>query len=303
MSTKQMHHFSHGSGAYSDFPDHNIWFIPALIKHINVVLKATGPQIILKEYLEDDLIFDISDREITHTITVKYADSTHKLDSFIIELIKNINTQLIHRFNGYGIVPMRQAPPTPESTINSILYLAFASRLEVQHGIDGFTVLGSNDDYTSIIPEHAQSIPQILLPIPFEQLTLKYVSDYYDGDHHLPVYADTPEAIREELEKLLKLNPNNKIAISIGKIPDSSSEKVEVMYSMGLIQAKGLVDRWAFVELGNQFNQLLKEEERRYCLVARNDSNYLYVYCDKAEFELLNENDLVHEDYINTFIS
>lgn len=303
MSTKQMLYFYHGSAFYSDFPDLNEWVIPSLIKHLNTVLKATDTQIILKKYQENDLVFDISDNEILHTITIRYDDFLFNLDLFIIELVKKINTQLIHRFNGYGIVPLRHAPPTPAIAINSSLYLAFASQSEVQNGIDGFTILGNSNDYISIIPEHAQTIPQFSLPIPFKQLTLKYVSEYYEGNHHLPVYADMPEALQEELELVLQLNPNNKITVSIGMIPESRLEQVEVMYNLGAIQAKGLVDRWALIELGNQFNQLLKEEEHRYCLVEPDRDNYLYVYCDKAEFELLMENDYVNKNYTNIFMS
>lgn len=302
MSTKQMLHFYHGSAFYSDFPDLNEYFIPILIKHINIVLKATGPQIILKKNLENNLVIDISDNKILHTITIQY-DDFFNLDLFIIELVKKINTQLIHRFNGYGIVPLRRTHSTPATDNNSNLYLAFASQLEIKNGIDGFTILGNINDYISIIPEHAQTNPQISLPIPFNQLSLKYMSDYYEGNHHLPVYADMPGVLQEELEKVLQLNPNNKITVSIGKIPASSSEKVEVMYNMGTIQAVGLVDRWALIELGNQFNQLLKDEEHRYCLVEPDGFNYLYVYCDKVEFELLTENDFVHKDYTNIFIS
>jgi hypothetical protein len=297
MGTKQILQFYHGSGAF-DFPDHNTWFIPELIKHINRVLKATGPQIILKDYLECDLVFDISDKDGIYAITIKYDDFLFNLDLFIVELIKKINTHLIHRFNGYGIVPIRHR----EKDINC-LYMVFASRQEVQNGLDGFTILGTNNDYISIIPENAQTIPLITLPIPFKQLTLKHISEYYEGNHHLPVYAHMPEVLQKELEKILQLNPKNNITVLLGKIPESSLEKVEVVYKMADKVATGFVDRWALVKLGNQFNQLLKEKEHRYCLIQPDLGNYMYVYCDKTEFELLKENDFVDQDYTNIFIN
>ena len=59
MSNKQMLHFYHGSGAYSDFPDLNEWFIPEMIKHINFVLKATGWK---DEKLVEEKIADVLDK-------------------------------------------------------------------------------------------------------------------------------------------------------------------------------------------------------------------------------------------------
>jgi hypothetical protein len=304
MSSRQMFSHHHGTGVYSDFPDTRPF--PWLIKDLNRVLKAVGTDsclIILKVDSEHTMEFDIVDNHALHPVTISYKDYIFKFDLFIIELVKRINTHLIHRFSGYGIVPLRMAPPASDLNVRSFLYFTFASRMDIIKGIPGYNILGSADDYIPLIPEEAQAVPLIPMPSPFDQLDVKHKSKQFDNTHHLFIDADMPEVLQDEIEGVLKLNPSNKISVNI-KIYQTKEvhlAKAELIFTLNNIQTIGLVDRWAFAELGNQINQLLNDNDRRYCLLEPNESNYVYAYCTKEEFELLKENEYVHENYMNTF--
>ena len=305
MNPKQMIRLYHGSAIYAEFPEHTNWFIPELVKNLNKVLKAVDAhacRLTLKNYLEEFIELDISDDQAQYTITIRYDDFVFRFDPFIVEFIKKINTHLIHRFNGYGITPLRPVISENQAYALSNLFFAFASRLDVLNGLPGYSILGNNSDYIPLIPEKAQTILHIPMPVPFEQLDLKHKSKDYDSNHHLPVYPDEhlTKYLHDEIELVLKLNPDNKIKINVGPVIDPV-EKVEVVYITDNLQTTGLIDRWAFAELGKQFNQLLKGKDQQYCLLEPADGNYIYVYCDNTEFELLKNNDYVHKDYMDIF--
>jgi len=140
------------------------------------------------------------------------------------------------------------------------------------------------------------------------KLTLKkYLDDVMEfdisDDHHLPADEDMylPKALQREIERILELNPENTIKISVGGTIDPATKKVEVAYTTGKIKTTMLIDSWGLAELGNQFNQLLKVKDQQYCLLEPDADAYMYVYCDKPEFELLKKNEYVHADYLNIF--
>ena len=306
MTPGQMIHFFHGNAVYIEFPEHEQWFIPKLVNDLNRFLKGVDGHtcsLTLKNYLGKIVEFEISDDQVQHIITIRYDDFLFKLDPFLVEFVKKINTYLIHRFNGYGIVPLRPVVPANEEYVKSNLFLAFASRTAVLNGIPEYSILGDKSDYIPLIPEEAGNILHIPMQVPFNQLHLKHASDYYEGNHHLPVYLemDFSGYLHDEIALILNLNPNNKINVHVGPVVDTVTEKVEVVYRIDDLQATGLVDRWAFIYLGKQFNQLLKGNDQQYCLLEPDGDNYIYVYCDYSEFELLKENEYIHKDYVNIF--
>ena len=301
MTDKQVIHFFHGNAVKLEFPHHKDWFIPKLIRHLNMVLAAVDEHtsgIILKTHLDDILEIDISDGDLKHTTIMLYENYESKFDEFIVDFVQKINTLLIRHFNGYAIVPLRINTTSDES-----LYFSFASRLELLSGITGYSLSGDIQYYLDLLPEEAKEIPQIPLPLSLDQLNLKYRSDLYDGRHYLPVYPDSdfPKWLQEELENVLDINPENTIQLKIDSQIDPVSQKVAVVLISGQFQTTEHLDRLNFYELGLMFNKLLKDKDKRYCLLADDQENYIYAYCDSTEFELLCKYDYVETHYQHIF--
>ncbi|PSL34462.1 hypothetical protein [Chitinophaga ginsengisoli] len=306
MPEKQAIRFFHGDAVKKEFPDHHEWFVPELIKHLNSLLAAINDpvcRIVLKNNNEHLLEMEISDGPIRHTESILYDNYIDRLDNFIVDVIKTVNAHLIHRFNGYGIVPLRSAAAPNESFIISNLYLAYASRRELLHGIQGYSLLGDVDNYLFLFPEEAKEIPQIPVRLTLEELNLQYQSDLYDGRHYLPVYADkeAPQWLREELEKVLNINPGNTIQLDINSPADPVSNRMKVVFNSGRFQTVEHLDKWNFYELGMMFNKLLKDREEKYCLLRPDDDNFIYAYCDKTQFELFKKYDYVEVHYLHIF--
>jgi hypothetical protein len=306
MPENQTIRFFHGDAVKIEFPDHHEWFMPELIKHLNSVLAAINDpvcNIVLKNDDGDLLEVEISDGQIRHTARILYDDYIARLDDFIVDLVKTVNARLIHRFNGYGIVPLRSASAMNESFIISNLYLMYASRPDLLKGIPGYSLLGDADNYLPLFPEDPNEMPQIPLRLTLEQLNLQYQSDLYDGRHYLPVYADNeaPQWLREELEKVLNINPENTIQININSPADPVSNRMKVVFSAGPFQTVEHLDKWNFYELGMMFNKLLKDKEEKYCLLRPDDDNFIYAYCNRTQFELFRKYNYVEVHYLNIF--
>jgi len=306
MPEKQTIRFFHGDAVRKEFPDHHEWFVPELIKHLNSVLAAINDptcRIVLKTNDEALLEIELSDGLTRHTERMLYDDYIDRLDGFIVDFVKMVNTRLIHRFNGYGIVPLLSTAGANESFNKSCLYLAFASRQEVLNSIPGYSVLGDADNYLLLFPDKAKDIPQIPVRLTLEELNLRYQSDLYDGRHYLPVYADkeAPKWLREELEKVLNINPGNTIQLNIKSPADPVSNRMRVVFTAGPFQTVEHLDKWNFYELGMMFNKLLRDKDEKYCLLRPDDDNFIYAYCDRLQFELFKKYDYVEVHYLNIF--
>ncbi|MCF6405504.1 hypothetical protein L3C95_21550 [Chitinophaga filiformis] len=306
MPEKQVVHFFHGDAVRLEFPDHYDWFVPDLIKHLNSVLTAIKDhlcRIVLKNNDEDLLHIEISDDYVRHEECMLYDNYIARLDDFIADLFKTVNSHLVHRFSGYGIVPLRNTTAANESFKLSNLYFAYVSRNELLNGIPGYSLVGDTVDYLPLLPEEAREIPQIPARLTLEELNLQYQSDLYDGRHYLPVYADkeAPQWLRQELERVLHINPENTIQLNINSPFDPVSNRMKVVFTSGRFQTVEHLDKWNFYELGMMFNKLLKDREEKYCLLRPDDDNFIYAYCDRTQFELFKKYDYVEIHYLNIF--
>ncbi|SHN41088.1 hypothetical protein [Chitinophaga sp. CF418] len=306
MPEKQVVHFFHGDAVRLEFPDHYDWFVPNLIKHLNSVLAAIKDhtcRIVLKNNDEDLLQIDISDGYVRQEERILYDNYIARLDDFIVDLVKTVNSHLVHRFNGYGIVPLRVAAAANESFIMSNSYFAYASRQELLNGIPGYSLVGALDNYLTQLPAEAKEMPEIPVRLTLEELNLQYRSDLYDGRHYLPVYPDkeAPGWLREELEKVLHINPENTIQLNINSPFDPASNRMKVIFTSGRFQTVEHLDKWNFYELGMMFNKLLKDKEEKYCLLRPDDDNFIYAYCNRTQFELFRKYDYVEVHYLNIF--
>jgi hypothetical protein len=306
MPDKQVVHFFHGNAVKLEFPNHYDWFVPDLIKHLNRALAAVNDpvcKILVKDNNEDLLEIEISDGDMQHLETLSYTAYSEKLDDFIVDLIRMVNSRLAYRFGGYVIAPLRSASTENDAFTVANLYLAFASRLEVLNGISGYSLLGDVDRYLSLLPEQAGEMPQIPVRLTLEELRLQYQSDLYDGRHYLPAYPDkeAPGWMREELEKVLALNPERTIQLNIDPLYDAALDKMNVVFTSGGLETVEHLDKWNFYELGLMFNRFLKDSDRRYCLLRPDEDNFIYACCDRNEFERCMEHDYVEVHYLNIF--
>lgn len=136
-----------------------------------------------------------------------------------------------------------------------------------------------------------------------DELNLQYRSGLYDGRHYLPVSPDKKAVVwlREELEKILNINPGNTIRMEISSIFDHNASRMKVAFSTGRYRTVEHLDKWNFYELGMIFNKLLRDKTEKYCLLRPDEDNFLYAFSSRTQFECFKKYGYVEVQYLNIF--
>jgi hypothetical protein len=280
--------YFYGDAVDTEYPEHMKWFIPGLIKKLNMLLADFDIHIVAKEINYNSytikFITKIKQNSIENVI---YFNLINSLDELIAQFVDKINELSKENLANLIIVAYR-----PFNKANLSLYLANKNELDLKERFPNLV----NNPFI-FIPYLTEPDSSFVLTT-YNDIRIQLTSKLYAGDFFLPIYPE--ESVKKQIidvfNSIASLNPNNKVSFKIKEIV--STEEVTVYFISDNEEKKIHFNVYDFDRIGLELNNLLIESKHFFALITPDDDRILYGFCSPEEIRLLIKYGYLSEKYI-----